>query len=57
MKKTYEKPMIEVIEIETEDVISCSCGRTGNHHGHHKTNDKPEKKDNDLPRTNFYDRY
>ena len=57
MKKKYEKPMIEVIEIETEDVISCSCGRPGNHHGHHKPNGKPEKKDNDLPRTNFYDRY
>lgn len=25
MKKNYSEPQVEIIEIETEDVIVCSC--------------------------------
>ena len=65
MKKVYTKPKIEVINVECEDVISCSCGRPGNHHGHHKPgggggnngNGNGHGHGNNKTRTDFYDSY
>ena len=36
MKKQYNTPKIEILEIETEDVIAASGnnGKPGGHHGH-----------------------
>lgn len=45
MKKQYEKPTIEVIHIDYEDIITtsngCDCGDPHHDHGHHNGHDNP----------------
>lgn len=37
MDKKYDKPEINVVEVETTNIMDCSiCGHPGNHYGHHK---------------------
>lgn len=59
MKKKYEKPKIEVIHIETENVISASNNDPwgpGGQHENCKPGDHNHKSQTNL-RTNFYNKY
>ena len=55
-KKEYKSPKIEVLEIETEDVISASSGSVSLGRDDNKWN-VGEQASSASTRTNFYDRY